>query len=314
MMYRLRESPADVEVYAQAVSDVAQIPRAHVEKDFWITEALRGITAASHETGCTAIFKGGTSLSKAFRLIKRFSEDVDLLVALPQVSSKAKNDILKKFEAHVKAATGLDGTVDPRTTTKGVKRTLHLHYPSAIQNAGLKSDVLVELGTRGGALPYVRRPMQSLIAEHAERAGLNGDFEEIEPVSHLVLDPVRTLIEKLVIVHHAATTAEPERQRVTARHYYDIDMLLRSRDVRTALAAEQVDVLAREVEQHSKAAGLPSIGRPSGGFAASPAWAPGQHETEMAYDGVAARLVWPGAQPSTFEDCCQRVHEFADLL
>ena len=314
MTFQLRENPGDVEGYAEAVARAEQIPRAHVEKDFWITEALRGIATASRETGCTVIFKGGTSLSKAFGLIKRFSEDVDLLVALPEVSTKAKNDILKKFEDHARTATGLDGAVDPKTTTKGVKRTLHLDYPSAFQPTGLKRAVLVEIGTRGGALPYVRRPMQSLIAEYAERAELDGDFEEIEPVSHLVLDPVRTLIEKLVIVHHAATEGNPERQRVTVRHYYDIDMLLRSQDVLSALATQQVDLLAREVEQHSKAAGLPSIGRPADGFATSPAWTPGQDDTEQAYDDVITRLVWPNTQPSTFEECCQRVHEFADLL
>ena len=138
--------------------------------------------------------------------------------------------------------------------------------------------------------------------------------EEIEPVSHLVLDPARTLIEKLVIVHHAATEGNPERRRVTVRHYYDIDMLLRSQDVLNSLATQRVDLLAREVERHSKAAGMPSIGRPADGFATSPAWTPGQHDTEQAYDDIITRLVWPNTQPSTLEECCQRVHEFADLL
>ncbi|MDE0497718.1 MAG: nucleotidyl transferase AbiEii/AbiGii toxin family protein [Acidimicrobiaceae bacterium] len=314
MTFRLRDNPDEVDGYADAVAQIAQIPRAHVEKDFWITEVLRGIAAASRETGCTVIFKGGTSLSKAFGLIKRFSEDVDLLVVLPDASKKAKNNVLKKFETHARAATGLEGNIDPGTTTEGVKRTLHLDYPSTHQHTGLRRSVLVEIGTRGGALPYVRRPMQSLIAEYAERAEFDGDFEEIAPISHLVLDPVRTLIEKLVIVHHAATEGDAERQRVTARHFYDIDMLLGSGDVISDLAKQEVDLLVREVEQHSKAAGLPSIGRPADGFAASPAWNLRSDHVRQAYDDVITRLVWPNTEPSSFEACCQRVHEVADLL
>ena len=53
------------------------------------------------------IFKGGTSLSKAYRLIERFSEDVDLLAILPDGSSKARNAILKKIVAGAEFATGI---------------------------------------------------------------------------------------------------------------------------------------------------------------------------------------------------------------
>ena len=141
----------------------------------------------------------------------------------------------------------VEGNIDPGTTTEGVKRTLHLDYPSAHQHTGLRRSVLVEIGTRGGTLPYVRRPMQSLIA---------------------ISD----------------------------------------------LAKQEVDLLVREVEQHSKAAGLASIGRPVDGFATNPAWNLRSGHIRQAYDDVITRLVWPNTEPSTFEECCQRVHEAADLL
>jgi hypothetical protein len=71
------------------VADQIRIAPALVEKDYWITHALWAL----HETGLDLWFKGGTSLSKGFGLIERFSEDLDLMVergrvtALPDVSS-----------------------------------------------------------------------------------------------------------------------------------------------------------------------------------------------------------------------------------
>lgn len=55
---------------------VTHIDVALVEKDYWVTHALWAL----HETGLAVWFKGGTSLSKGFGLIQRFSEDLDLMV------------------------------------------------------------------------------------------------------------------------------------------------------------------------------------------------------------------------------------------
>ncbi len=314
MTFRMLDNQDEIEGYASAVAQVAGIPQQHVEKDFWITEALRGVANASRETECSVIFKGGTNLSKAYRLIERFSEDVDLLAILPDGSPKARNTILKKIVAGAESATGIEGALDLASVTRGEKRSVRLSYPTALESSGLRSSVLIEIRTRGGALPFVRRPVQSLIAEYAERAALDADFEEMEPVSLLVLEPARTLVEKLMILHHAATEGGQKRRRDTARHYYDVDVLLRSSAVLNELKLRNADVLAREVARHSVAAGLPSVERPAGGFAHSPAWASGQEEVEQSYDDVLRLLVWPNAATSTFEECCERVHTLSDLL
>ncbi|MGH8997927.1 MAG: nucleotidyl transferase AbiEii/AbiGii toxin family protein [Acidimicrobiia bacterium] len=59
------------------VADETGIPAAHVEKDFWVTEVLRGVVAGAVASKVVMVFKGGTSLSKAYGIIERFSEDVD---------------------------------------------------------------------------------------------------------------------------------------------------------------------------------------------------------------------------------------------
>lgn len=304
----------ELEVYVTRIAEATGIPPAHLEKDFWVTEVLRGASNASEATGCSVIFKGGTSLSKAHRIIRRFSEDVDLVVMLPEGGKGAKDSTLKMFVAAAESTTGVEGTVDPSSATTGAKRTATFTYPTA-HSAALKPGVLMELGTRGGALPCRRLPIRSLIAEHAAAVDLPIDFEEAAQVSLLVLEPIRTLVEKLILLHHVATEGDAQRRATTARHYYDVDRLLRDDGVLSALRSSPIDLLAREVTEHSRAAGLPTAMRPRDGFTASPAWDPSAtNSVEAAYSTAIDELLWRDAPRSSFAECCHRVHELAELL
>jgi Nucleotidyl transferase AbiEii toxin, Type IV TA system len=316
-MSRLLRDELDVlEVYITRIAAATGIPAAHIEKDFWVTEVLRGVAVASQQTGCSIVFKGGTSLSKAHRLLQRFSEDVDLIAILPAGGKTARDKTLKAFVEAASIATGIVPTVDPNSSTTGIKRTATFTYETARDTGILRPGVLMELGTRGGALPQRRLAIQSLITEHAETVGLPIDFDEATPVSLLVLEPVRTLADKLVLLHHAATEGDDNRKTTTARHYYDVDRLLRNDQVIACLADSPMDVLAREVCEHSRSAGLPTADRPKGGFATSPAWDPAKATIAMrAYRmTVLPNLVWPNSPTSTFEKCCQAVQNFASIL
>jgi hypothetical protein len=312
----LRADLDELDAYVTQVAEATGIPAAHVEKDYWVTEVLQGATAASRQTGCSIVFKGGTSLSKAHHLIQRFSEDVDLIAVLPAGGGKAKDTALKAFVRGAAEATGIAPETDQATTTKGVKRTSVFPYPAVHDSGTLRTGVLMEIGTRGGALPQRRLAVQSLVTEHAESTGLPVDFDEAEPVSLLVLEPVRTLVDKLVLLHHAATEGDDVRKAATARHYYDVDRLLRNEDVVAQLDEPPIDVLAREVCEHSRAAGLPTADRPRGGFATSPAWDPTVASVaSTAYTNVVVpSLLWPQATRSTFHECCMRVRDLASLL
>ncbi len=311
---RLRDSPDELEVYVTRIGEATGIPPAHLEKDFWVTEVLRGAATASVATGCSVVFRGGTSLSKAHRLIERFSEDIDLIVVLPHSGTRARDTKLKNFVQAAEHATGVGAETDPATVTRGVKRTATFTYSTNRAAGHLKPGVLMELGTGGGALPHRRLPIQSLIAEHAESIDLPVDFIEATPISFLVLEPVRTLVEKLVLLHHAATEGDEQRRAATARHYYDIDRLLQDDRVVAAVDEIGVDILARETTQHSRAAGLPTADRPAGGFSTSPAWTEPSTAAIRAYETVVRELIWPAAPSSPIEQCCQRVRELAALL
>ena len=316
MSWPLRESPDALAAGAARVAGATGIPMAHVEKDFWVTEVLRGVARCSADTGVSAAFKGGTSLSKAFELIQRFSEDVDVIVIAPGQSTGQDDRCLKSFVAAAEAATGLNATIDDRTATKGVKRTARLEYPTNSATGALQQGVLLELGARGGAMPTVQRSVRSLLVDHGTAAGLEADFDEAEPVTLHVLAPVRTLVEKLIIVHHAASLGDADEQARLARHYYDIWCLLNDEDTVQALEAAPADVLAREVVTFTAAAKMDTSTRPTGGFASSPAFDPAvSGPARSAFDSIVlGQLLWPSAPRPSFEDCCAAVHRHSGVL
>ena len=103
---RLHEHP-DFAAFLTATAAELDLSEPFVEKDYWITEILRVIAGTLPDR---AIFKGGTSLSKGWNLIDRFSEDIDLFVdpaIEPRLGKRAIDRTLKQLRADVEAIDGL---------------------------------------------------------------------------------------------------------------------------------------------------------------------------------------------------------------
>jgi hypothetical protein len=313
---RLRDDSDALGILVGRVAEETGIPIAHVEKDFWLTEALRGMARLAEREKFTLLFKGGTSLSKAYRIIERFSEDVDVLVVLPTGSKGEQDRVLRRLVDEAVLATGVDAVAEAGGTTKAVKRAARLNYPSdQFALAGMTSGLLVEIGSRGGTLPHERLTIRSLIAEHSN-ADMS-EVEEAEPFDVSVLTPVRTLVEKLVLLHTAHADGDANRIGRTARHYYDVHELLGRPEVVAEIATHGIDALARDVVTYSTAAELPASARPAGGFANSPAFtlgSPFAAQAHDAYDKLITQFVWLGSPIPTFAACVERVHVSAGAL
>ena len=91
---RLHESPDTCLELIQATADHGQIPAVYVEKDYWVTRVLKQLQESDY--GETVVFKGGTALPKAHRLIERFSEDIDLALRRDEKLSGAQRGRLIK--------------------------------------------------------------------------------------------------------------------------------------------------------------------------------------------------------------------------
>ena len=315
---RLVADPDAIAALSVAVAAQTGVPAEHVEKDFWVTEVLRGVVAAADALGVEVVFKGGTSLSKAFSLIERFSEDVDVLVVLsPEDSTGTRDRILKGLVAGAADSTTLEPIGVPGATSKGAKRGARFHYrPDTTAGiGGLSAGVFLELGSRGGALPATPLPVSSLLALHA--ADQIAGAPEAEPVLVRVLAPWRTLVEKLVLLHTAHTAIDPDAAIRGARHYYDVHQLLARTEILAGIHEHGIAILARDVCTYSRAADMPAADRPSEGFATSPAFNDGPHiaATRIEYEErVLPVLLWPEANAPSFDECIAAVHDRSDHL
>lgn len=313
MIERLRDKPDDLEAIVGITAEALGMPALYVEKDFWVTEVLRAASAdrtVALPDGSTApvtfTFKGGTSLSRVFSIVERFSEDVDLLAVFPpEASVGARHKVLKEVDQAVRGHLALaDLQVLIGSSTTGVKRYTTYIYPTGNHDPLLKEGVLLELGSRGGSQPFSVYNYRSLVAEHA--IGVLGEtettWEEFAEFSVNVLAPERTLFEKLAAVHDAATRNDRDALLKHGRHFYDIHCLIQDERVIEALetlGSEGIRALVDDIESQSDAAGFSSTPRPIEGYALSTAFDP-EHSTrgtiEAGYEGAQA-LIYGVAVP-----------------
>jgi len=316
-----RDFDVAIQRTARQLGDLAP---SFVEKDYWVTQVLRSL-AVRFPGGF--LFKGGTSLSKGYGIIERFSEDVDILVVPhAQATIRQMEALLREMTEAVAADLGLEWEAHrPPGRGRDAHRADHLRYTQLIQagvDVGIRPDtVLLETGYSEGHEPAEMVTIRPLVAQLEQ---LNaGEYEDTIEFQVRALQPRRTLIEKLFALHHVATRAAAG-ERLEAdrfgRHYYDVYKLLDHQATRRLLQHEraQFDHLVQEVERVSARHFGGTTPRPAGGFATSPAFDQGgdlelRNWLRDRYD-QALVLVQPGVHRPTFGDVLQRIHQSSELL
>ncbi|MBL8827242.1 MAG: nucleotidyl transferase AbiEii/AbiGii toxin family protein [Planctomycetaceae bacterium] len=151
-----------------------------IEKDYFVTEALRIITAVA---GDKVIFKGGTSLSKGWNLIQRFSEDIDLfldpLAFDPALGKKAIDRELKGLRDAVGGHPALTYVAKESQTIGGFGRSDRFSFLQRFGGPGEVVDrVLLEAGTASGREPTTIITLQSYLARFLTEAGVSLGAED----------------------------------------------------------------------------------------------------------------------------------------
>lgn len=331
---RLRENVDDLDALVARAAEALNRPMSFLEKDFWAMEVLRvasidrQIALREGGTGVAkAVFKGGTSLSRVYHLIDRFSEDIDLLVVFPDESGgtsiNARDRLLKTIASDALKHIGLTSErAEPISSTTGVKRYIKYHYPlRRTADSALSPGVTLEMGSRGGPEPMEQHPLRSIIANYA--IGALGDpqdaWEELKPFDVNVLGAERTLLEKLSAVHSIATDASRLASAPAGwgRHFYDIHQILQSDDIRaklTAMGPEEVTRLVLDIEERSAEGGFATAPRPANGFASSTAFdseGPAAAEVRRAYTAAEGLMYGPVVP---LADCLASVHTWSELI
>jgi hypothetical protein len=259
---------ARAELFAET-ADRKALPEAIIEKDFWVCWVLKQLFSIEALSG-RLLFKGGTSLSKIFHAINRFSEDIDLAVdyvALGFTGERdpRREDISKTRRAAILAGMMVEcqryigsefldalntrcqeilGTNDAWSleVNKQDPNVVQFRYPTASAKGldYLNPQVVLELGTHAEFVPHDDFTIRSFAAEEFPKVVADGD------VAVVALLAKRTFWEKATILHaeyyRPPDKALPDRY---SRHYYDVAMMAQGKIRAEALS--DLDLLAQVV-------------------------------------------------------------------
>lgn len=233
-----------------------------VEKDFWVVWTLNKIFS-DDRLNKILMFKGGTSLSKVFNLIGRFSEDIDLILdwrlvskenPLNEQESKSKqvkfneqiNENAKEYIQN-QLLPILSQILSPLCSCSIAEDgfSINVKYPNAFNDNYLRPEILLEIGPLASWLPSDSFEISSFAAQKFPQV-----FEQSICIVHTIVAK-RTFWEKATILHHEANrpadSAMPTRY---SRHYYDLAMMAQSKVKNEALA--DLDLLQNVVEFKQK--------------------------------------------------------------
>lgn len=246
-----------------------------VEKDYWVVWLLELLFSGPYAEQLT--FKGGTSLSKAYKVIDRFSEDVDLTIdrglidldpekslATPDLGRAQRTKRSKAFDNSVTSfirdefAPWLGAEIQKRLSSRAGDAAallkfdeddplnLSFSYPrklDAAADAYIKPFVRLELGAKGDRSPQTKQTVRSYIEEIFPTTATDKN-----PIAINVLAIERTFWEKATILHSVCCRPEdkPPRERFS-RHYFDVYHLAQDAGLVERTVAD-TDLLAAIVE------------------------------------------------------------------
>lgn len=227
-----------------------------IEKDYYVTEALRLIAEAA---GDKVIFKGGTSLSKGWNLIQRFSEDIDIfldpLAFEPPLGKKAIDRELKKLRDIVASHPALTFVPAESRTIGGFGRSDRFAYRQRFGGPGeVASRVLLEAGTASGREPTSIVELRSYLAQFLVDTGATLVADDEGAFSMRLLHFRRTFVEKMFAIHSKVELFKRDSQPLGgyARHYYDLYQLAAEAEVLAMLRSPEYAAIKADYDQVSR--------------------------------------------------------------
>jgi predicted nucleotidyltransferase component of viral defense system len=239
-----------IRLFAETSRQIGLPSSSAAEKDWWVVHTLAIIF--SMECANALIFKGGTSLSKGWNVIHRFSEDIDLALdreflgfsgeltkgEIRKLRRKSFQFISEVFTEELKnkfVELGFkDLIVKPREVENHDQDPLiiEIYYNKLTEtDAYLKPGVLVEVGSRSLKEPFTQRTFGTFVSE----IYTNNSFTD-KPITIPIVNPERTFLEKIFLLHEEFQKPfDKIRVERLSRHLYDIEKLSQTEYVEIAL-------------------------------------------------------------------------------
>lgn len=201
----------------ETVSRISGIQADLVEKDYYVSLILKEIAASSDK----AVFKGGTSLSKALNVINRFSEDIDISFS-EHIGTSRRKKLKYNVIAPIANKLGLVITnFDKTQSDRDINNYIFEYKPLCKSNAHIVPAVKVETSLVTAVFPFEAMPIGNYIADYAKDISLS-DYG-LEPFMMNVQALERTLIDKVFAICDYYLT---QKSRRLSRHIYDIHKIL----------------------------------------------------------------------------------------
>lgn len=201
----------------ESVSSISKIQADLVEKDYYVSLILKEIATTSDK----AVFKGGTSLSKALKVINRFSEDIDISFS-EHIGSSRRKKLKYNIIAPIADKLGLVITnFDKTQSDRDINNYIFEYKPLCKSNAHIVPAVKVETSLVTAVFPFKAMPIGNYIADYAKDISL-GDYG-LKPFMMNVQALERTLIDKVFAICDYYLT---QKSRRLSRHIYDIHKIL----------------------------------------------------------------------------------------
>lgn len=203
------------------VSEDTGIEASIIEKDYYVTLFLQRIVAQLPNI----IFKGGTSLSKCYKLINRFSEDIDLNIETETHPTEGQRKKLKEVIVSIIDELGFTLTNPDKVRSRRDYNRYIVDYPTIFPTSYLKEHLIAETAVYIKAYPCKRMLASSLIYDYLERNGYTDliDPYGLQPFELNVQAAERTLVDKVFALGDYYLS---DAVREHSRHVYDIYKLL----------------------------------------------------------------------------------------
>lgn len=313
----LHKSPQEFKDLIEIAAQHLNLRPIFVEKDYWVTYVLKNLANSEHHD--KVVFKGGTSLSKAYGYIERFSEDIDLAILSPGEYSDGKmKALLKQVSADItKGLTLIEG--HPSEVKFGRNRTTAYEYNKVLDDKKfgvVKDYVLLEINCFTNPVPYVKKNIQTYIAEFLHEIGDENAIAqyELQPFEINVLTAERTYFEKVLSVNRLSYVGiEALIEKV--RHFNDIYKLQTHSDLKNKIltpAYFDLIVAVRKDDENNRTMAGDWIGKPIGN---SPLFADLDKTWKaisQAYEKDMGELSWSKTIPSSAEllEALKKLNEF----
>lgn len=223
-----------------------------VEKDYWITLVLSRLAKSKYFD--ESVFKGGTSLSKGYNLIERFSEDVD--IAIINDKGKTGNEIktiIRTIEKEITpdlAELQMDGV-----TSKGSRFRKSVFEYVSTDKSNQNNKLIVEINSFANPFPFQRLTIKSFVFDFFMQTGNEKYVEkcDLQSFEVNVLSKEQTLLEKtvsLIRFSFEENTVESISKKI--RHFYDLYFLMNNPDCAEFVASDSFEKQFDTILQHDR--------------------------------------------------------------